>query len=231
MKPSEALNIVTGETGAGKSIMLGAIGLLLGNRADKKALYNEEQKCVIEGIFTINKFSLEPIFVEEDLDYDPICILRREVSPSGKSRAFINDTPVRLETMRGVGNLLVDIHSQHDSLLLGDNTYQLEIIDAFAGNEKERQRYLQCYRTYRRAVGEYERLRTEADRLRREDDFNRFLLEELETAALQAEEFFPPTLHQGQTTDACFAAIVTFQPTRQVHSDQTKNFQSPPPEE
>ena len=188
MKPSEALNIVTGETGAGKSIMLGAIGLLLGNRADKKALYNEEKKCVIEGIFTINKFSLEPIFAEEDLDYDPVCILRREVSPSGKSRAFINDTPVRLETMRGVGNLLVDIHSQHDSLLLSDNTYQLEIIDAFAGNEKERRQYLQSYRTYRRAARDYEQLRAEADRLRKEDDFNRFLLEELEKAQLNEEE-------------------------------------------
>ena len=191
MKPSEALNIVTGETGAGKSIMLGAIGLLLGNRADKKALYNEEQKCVIEGIFTISKFSLEPIFVEEDLDYDPICILRREVSPSGKSRAFINDTPVRLETMRGVGNLLVDIHSQHDSLMLSENTYQLEIVDAFAGNEKERRVYLQSYRTYRRAASEYERLRAEADRLRREDDFNRFLLEELEKAKLNEGEQEP----------------------------------------
>ncbi len=184
MRPSEALSIITGETGAGKSIMLGAIGLLLGNRADKKALYNEEQKCVIEGAFTINKFSLEPLFAEEDLDYDPICILRREVSPNGKSRAFINDTPVRLETMRGVGNLLVDIHSQHDSLLLGDNSYQLEIIDAFAGNEKERKLYRQSFQQYRRAASEYERLRTEADRLRREDDFNRFLLEELEKAQL-----------------------------------------------
>ena len=184
MRPSEALSIITGETGAGKSIMLGAIGLLLGNRADKKALYNEEQKCVIEGAFTINKFSLEPLFAEEDLDYDPICILRREVSPSGKSRAFINDTPVRLETMRGVGNLLVDIHSQHDSLLLGDNSYQLEIIDAFAGNEKERKLYRQSFQQYRRAASEYERLRAEADQLRREDDFNRFLLEELEKAKL-----------------------------------------------
>ena len=186
MKPSEALNIVTGETGAGKSIMLGAIGLLLGNRADKKALYNEDQKCVIEGSFTINKFSLEPIFVEEDIDYDPVCILRREISPSGKSRAFVNDTPVRLETMRGVGNLLVDIHSQHDSLLLGDNSYQLEIIDAFAGNEKERRRYQQHFRSYRRAMTEYEQLRTEADRLRLEDDFNRFLLNEL--AKIQLDE-------------------------------------------
>ena len=188
MKPSESLNIITGETGAGKSIMLGAIGLLLGNRADKKSLYNEEKKCIIEGSFTINKFSLEALFNNEDLDYDPICILRREITPNGKSRAFINDTPVRLETLRSVGNMLVDIHSQHDSLLLSDNTYQLEIIDAYAGNEKELNAYQKSYRRYRQAQSEYERLRAEAARLRQEDDFNRFLLEELEKAALVAGE-------------------------------------------
>ena len=188
MKPSELLNIITGETGAGKSIMLGAIGLLLGNRADKKSLYNEEKKCIIEGSFTINKFSLEALFNNEDLDYDPICILRREITPNGKSRAFINDTPVRLETLRGVGNMLVDIHSQHDSLLLSDNTYQLEIIDAYAGNENVLNAYQKSYRLYRQAHSEYERLRAEAARLRQEDDFNRFLLEELEKAALVAGE-------------------------------------------
>ena len=188
MKPSESLNIITGETGAGKSIMLGAIGLLLGNRADKKSLYNEEKKCIIEGSFTINKFSLEALFNNEDLDYDPICILRREITPNGKSRAFINDTPVRLETLRSVGNMLVDIHSQHDSLLLSDNTYQLEIIDAYAGNEKVLNAYQKSYRRYRQAHSEYERLRAEAARLRQEDDFNRFLLEELEKAALIAGE-------------------------------------------
>ena len=188
MKPSESLNIITGETGAGKSIMLGAIGLLLGNRADKKSLYNEEKKCIIEGSFTINKFSLEALFNNEDLDYDPICILRREITPNGKSRAFINDTPVRLETLRSVGNMLVDIHSQHDSLLLSDNTYQLEIIDAYAGNEKVLNAYQKSYRRYRQAQSEYERLRAEAARLRQEDDFNRFLLEELEKAALVAGE-------------------------------------------
>ncbi len=188
MHPSAALNIVTGETGAGKSIMLGAIGLLLGNRADKKALYNKDQKCVIEGAFTVSKFSLEPIFAEEDLDYDPVCILRREISPSGKSRAFVNDTPVRLETMRGVGQRLVDIHSQHDSLLLGDNSYQLTVIDAFVGNDKLQRQYRQCYSHFRRAATEYERLRTESDRLRLEDDFNRFLLEELSKASLGEHE-------------------------------------------
>ena len=188
MRPSENLNIITGETGAGKSIMLGAIGLLLGNRADKRSLYKEDKKCIIEGVFTINKFRLESIFDQEELDYDPICILRREIAPNGKSRAFVNDTPVRLETLRGIGNLLVDIHSQHDSLLLGDNIYQLELIDAFAGNEEERKTYFQTYQQYRRARQEFERVTSEAARLRQEDDYNRFLLDELHKAKLEEGE-------------------------------------------
>ena len=188
MRPSEKLNMITGETGAGKSIMLGAIGLLLGNRADTRSLYSEDQKCIIEGVFTINKFSLESIFDQEELDYDPICILRREISPSGKSRAFVNDTPVRLETMRGIGHLLVDIHSQHDTLMLGDNSYQREVIDAFASNEALRKAYYQKYQQYHRAKQEFERVSTEASRLRQEDDYNRFLLEELHQATLQDGE-------------------------------------------
>ncbi len=188
MEPSDALNIITGETGAGKSIMLGAIGLLLGNRADKKSLYNEEKKCVIEGAFTVNKFSLESLFSEEELDFDPVCILRREIAPSGKSRAFINDTPVRLETLRSVGRFLVDIHSQHDTLLLGDNTFQLEIIDAFANNNNLLKTYQQSYQHYRRAAYEYEKLREEAVHMNREQDFNQYLLNELSEAQLIADE-------------------------------------------
>ncbi|WPP52480.1 DNA repair protein RecN [Catalinimonas niigatensis] len=188
MEPSQSLNIITGETGAGKSIMLGAIGLLLGNRADKKSLYNEENKCIIEGTFTVNKYQLESIFDQEELDYDPVCILRREITPSGKSRAFINDTPVRLETMKGVGKFLVDIHSQHDSLLLGNNEYQLEIIDAYANNEKLLKSYQQSYYHYRRALGEYDRLRQEAASMKREADYHQFLLDELHKAKLVAGE-------------------------------------------
>ncbi|MEM9672390.1 MAG: DNA repair protein RecN [Bacteroidota bacterium] len=188
MRPSDKLNMITGETGAGKSIMLGAIGLLLGNRADKRSLYHEDKKCIIEGIFTINKFRLESIFDQEELDYDPVCILRREIAPSGKSRAFVNDTPVRLETLRGIGHLLVDIHSQHDTLLLSENTYQREVIDLFAANFEQQKAYLKSYQQYLRAKQEYERTASEATRLRQEDDYNRFLLEELHRAALQPGE-------------------------------------------
>lgn len=188
MEPSESLNIITGETGAGKSIMLGAIGLLLGNRADKKTLYNEDSKCVIEGTFTVNKYKLESIFDQEELDYDPVCILRREITPSGKSRAFINDTPVRLETMKGVGKFMVDIHSQHDSLLLANNVYQLEIIDAFADNENLLKIYRQSYYHHRRAQSEYEQLKQQAADMKREADYHEFLLKELHKAKLQTGE-------------------------------------------
>lgn len=188
MIPSEALNIITGETGAGKSIMLGAIGLLLGNRADKKTLYDEDKKCVIEASFTVNKFSLETLFNEQELDYDPVCILRREITPSGKSRAFINDTPVRLEILRAVGRFLVDIHSQHDTLLLGNNTYQLEIIDAYADNETLQKAFKKSYQQYRRATYDFESLQHEAIQMNREFDFNQFLLSELTEAHLENGE-------------------------------------------
>ncbi len=188
MIPSEALNIVTGETGAGKSIMLGAIGLLLGNRADKKALYDEDKKCVIEASFTVNKFSLEALFNEQELDYDPVCILRREITPSGKSRAFINDTPVRLEILKAIGRFLVDIHSQHDTLLLGNNTYQLEIIDAYADNETLLKDFKKTYQRYRRATHDFEALQRQAVQMKREFDFNQFLLTELSEAHLENGE-------------------------------------------
>ncbi len=188
MQPSDRLNIITGETGAGKSIMLGAIGLLLGNRADKTTLYHEDRKCVIEGTFTINKFSLESIFDQKELDYDPICILRREITPTGKSRAFINDTPVRLEALREIGSQLVDIHSQHDSLLLGNMDFQLQIIDAFANNDEILQIFRKSYQQFRRVSSSYDHLEDQAERLTKESDFNQYLLEELSKANLSADE-------------------------------------------
>ncbi|GAB3821332.1 hypothetical protein GCM10028895_23280 [Pontibacter rugosus] len=122
MNPSPVLNIITGETGAGKSIMLGAIGLLLGNRADTKLLFRQDEKCVIEGVFDLSSYNLQEVFAAEDLDFDNQCILRREISPSGKSRAFVNDTPVTLDVIRKIGENLMDIHSQHDTL---QRRYQL----------------------------------------------------------------------------------------------------------
>src|SRR5688572_26854933 len=184
MQPSPLLNVITGETGAGKSIMLGAIGLLLGNRADSKLLFNTEQKCVIEGVFNIAEYNLQPVFTAEDIDYDANCILRREITPTGKSRAFINDTPVTLESLRKVGTFLMDIHSQHDTLQLGDSAYQLNILDLYAGNQKELERYQTVYKNYKKLEAAYKKLEAELAQSNKELDYHTFLLNELSEAKL-----------------------------------------------
>lgn len=188
LQPSPLLNIITGETGAGKSIMLGAIGLLLGNRADTKILFNTEEKCVIEGIFDIAPYRLEAFFTEEDIDFDTTCILRREITPAGKSRAFINDTPVTLETLRALGSKLMDIHSQHDTLLLGDPAFQLNIIDLYAQNAGLKEQYSGAYRRYRQLEAEYRKIESQLAQSQKELDYNTFLLNELAEAKLTAEE-------------------------------------------
>ena len=142
MQPSGALSMITGETGAGKSIMLGAVGLLLGNRVDTKVLLHEDQKCVIEGIFEIGQYGLKDFFELEGLDFESTCIIRREIIPGGKSRSFVNDTPVLLDTLKNLGGYLMDVHSQHDTLKLGEGSYQLGLIDAFA----QTQNLLKAYR-------------------------------------------------------------------------------------
>jgi DNA repair protein RecN (Recombination protein N) len=188
MEPDRALNIITGETGAGKSIMLGAIGLLLGNRADTRVLYDPDQKCVIEGTYQVSGYLIETIFEEEELDYNPVCIVRREISPSGKSRAFVNDTPVNLESLRRVTSHLMDIHSQHDSVMLGSNEYQLQIVDTYAQDDDQLRTYRTDYHAYRERQTTYEYLQNEAGAMRREFDYNNFLYEELAKANLQADE-------------------------------------------
>jgi DNA repair protein RecN (Recombination protein N) len=130
----EKLNSVTGETGAGKSIMLGALGLILGNRADLSALKDKSKKCIVEGVFKIGNYKLQPFFEKNDLDYDSVSILRREITPSGKSRAFINDTPVNLKTLSELGIKLIDIHSQHQNLELGNRKFQLDLVDTVSGS-------------------------------------------------------------------------------------------------
>lgn len=197
LAPDRELNIVTGETGAGKSIMLGAIGLLLGNRADTKVLYNPERKCVIEGTFGVSGFIIERIFEQEELDYSDTCIVRREISVSGKSRAFVNDTPVNLETLRRVTSQLMDIHSQHDSVLLGSNDYQLEIVDTYAQDDDVLRQYRFDYQAYRSKKTVYDQLLSEASAMRREFDYNNFLYEELTKAQLQPDE--QETLEQELT--------------------------------
>ena len=188
LSPDAHLNIVTGETGAGKSIMLGALGLLLGNRADTKTLYNDTDKCIIEGTFAMDGFYIKNIFDEEELDFENPCIIRREIAPSGKSRAFINDTPVTLETLRKISSQLMDIHSQHDSIQLGSNEYQLRIIDTYAQCHDKLVEYQDKYRTYKKLQDAYEQLQGESDQNKKEFDFNSFLLDELMKAKLDANE-------------------------------------------
>ena len=188
LRPSPLLNIITGETGAGKSIMLGAIGLLLGNRADSRMLFNTERKCVIEGQFNIASYQLQDIFEAEDLDYDAACILRREISPTGKSRAFVNDTPVTLEALRKIGANLMDIHSQHDTLLLGDAVFQLNLLDLYGGLVPLRTQYGNAYRQFRKLEADLKSLEDQSAQASKELDYNSFLLGELDDASLDKED-------------------------------------------
>lgn len=188
MEPSGHLNVITGETGAGKSIMLGAMGLLMGNRADSKVMWSENEKCVVEGTFDIKAYKLKSLFREQDLDYEDETVLRREISPGGKSRAFINDTPVTLDTLRLLGNRLMDIHSQHETLALGEQSFQLQLIDAYAGNSSIREKYNQSWSDFQLARKEYEQLTAEAQSLREEADFIQFQLDELSKASFVENE-------------------------------------------
>lgn len=188
IQPEAGLNIITGETGAGKSIMLGAMGLLMANRADTKALFDENEKCVVEGSFDISKLDLQAFFADLELDYEPVCLIRREISPNGKSRAFVNDTPVTLDVLKTLGVYLMDIHSQHDTLLLNTNAYQLALVDAFAGNQTLAEKYLVSYRAFKSAEKALQALQNDADSLKKEFDYNKFLLDELVVAKLVGEE-------------------------------------------
>ncbi|QOI97619.1 MAG: DNA repair protein RecN [Flammeovirgaceae bacterium] len=188
LSPSGNLNVITGETGAGKSIMLGAIGLLTGNRADTKVLWDENEKCITEGVFDIKPYKLQPFFKEENLDYDDQTVIRREISPGGKSRAFINDTPVTLEVLKKLGSRLMDIHSQHETLELGRQAFQLKLIDAYAGNQALLENYEEAWREYTDKKAALQQLEAQANILRQEADYVNFQLDELVKANLEAGE-------------------------------------------
>lgn len=179
LNPSANFNIITGETGAGKSIMLGAVGLLLGNRADTKVLLNASGKCVIEGVFQIGTYKLESLFESHDLDHAAQCIIRREISNTGKSRAFVNDTPVTLDVLKQLGDYLMDVHSQHDTLLLGSMAYQLSIVDAFASNQEPLKKYQQSFRKYKEAQQQLILKKDALKELQVQSDYNQFIYSEL----------------------------------------------------
>ena len=186
---SEGFSIITGETGAGKSILLGALGFVLGDRADTGVLFNKEMKCVVEAHFQLGDDNLRPLFESNDLDFDTDCIFRRELSPQKKSRAFINDTPVSLQTMKEIGSQLVDIHSQHDSLLLTDAGFQLHLVDEVAQNNSLLDDYRTNYNTYNNLKRKLHELREAASRNIAENDYLKFQLDELQKALLKEGEY------------------------------------------
>lgn len=182
-------SVITGETGAGKSIILGAIGLLLGNRADSKSIKAGRDRCVIEAHFDLSKYDMQQFFTDNDIDEDlSDTIIRRELTAAGKSRAFINDTPVSLTKMRELGEQLVDIHSQHQNLLLQKEDFQLNVVDIIAQDEKQRKNYEAAYNQYKQADQKLNALKAEIEKNRENEDFLRFQFKELDEAQLQNGE-------------------------------------------
>lgn len=182
-------SVITGETGAGKSIILGAIGLLLGNRADSKSIKAGRDRCVIEAHFDLSKYDMQQFFTDNDIDEDlSDTIIRRELTAAGKSRAFINDTPVSLTKMRELGEQLVDIHSQHQNLLLQKEDFQLNVVDIIAQDEKQRKNYEAAYNQYKQANQKLNALMAEIEKNRENEDFLRFQFKELDEAQLQNGE-------------------------------------------
>lgn len=182
---TNGFTVITGETGAGKSILLGGLALVLGKRADLSSLRDKEKKCVIEAEFSISKYNLKSFFNENDVDYEENTIIRREILPSGKSRAFINDSPVRLATLTTLGDSLIDVHSQNQTLQLGDNAYQFKVIDGLASNADLLATYEKNLRLFKKETKALELLQQEKQEGIKEHDYNTFLLSELENAPLK----------------------------------------------
>lgn len=182
-------SVITGETGAGKSIILGAIGLLLGQRADSKTIKQGADKCIIEAHFDLSRYDMQPFFTENDIEYDTEdCIIRRELTATGKSRAFVNDTPVQLAMLKELGERLVDIHSQHQNLLLNKQDFQLNVVDILANDSNELDAYRQIYSDYRKAGQQLAQLHEDIERNRQNADFLQFQYQELTAANLHEGE-------------------------------------------
>ncbi len=182
------LTVITGETGAGKSILMGALSLILGNRADTDVLFDKTRKCIVEASFDVRELGLQPLFQQYDLDYQEDTIIRREINEHGKSRAFVNDTPVNLSTLKAVSSMLVDIHSQHQTLMLQDAGFRLMLIDQFARNQKLVSQYQQALHLWQKEKTALEELRKRCSEAAMRYDYNLFSIEELEKAALQPDE-------------------------------------------
>ena len=185
---SEGFSTITGETGAGKSILLGAIGLLTGQRAETAALRAGATKCIVEGTFDVEDYHLQPLFVEHDIEYDAECIVRREIAATGKSRAFINDTPVSLAILKQLGERLIDIHSQHQNLLLSAESFQLGVLDTLCTDKSVKQQYTEAYRQYREAVKVLDELRAQLSGDRGDEEYIRFQLGQFDEWKLREGE-------------------------------------------
>lgn len=184
----QGFSVITGETGAGKSILLGAIGLLIGNRADSSSIREGAAKCVIEGTFDVTGYNLRPFFEENDMEYDDECIIRRELSSGGKSRAFVNDTPASLAQLKALGNRLIDIHSQHQNLLLNTESFQMEVLDTLAGNQRERAAYQEAFKTFCSAEQALRKAEEEREKNKADEDYLRFQLQQFDEAKLKEGE-------------------------------------------
>ena len=182
------LTIITGETGAGKSILLGALSLILGTRADTSVLLDKSEKCIVEGTFRILDYDLNDLFISNNIDYDAITTLRREINPAGKSRAFINDTPVTINLMKELGDRLIDIHSQHQTLMLNDNLFQLSVIDSFAGTATLINEYKRVYSNFKELKKEYIGVKEKADKNKADLEYYQFQLNQLDDAKLKSGE-------------------------------------------
>ncbi|WP_437369014.1 DNA repair protein RecN [Maribacter litoralis] len=182
---NKGFTVITGETGAGKSILLGGLSLVLGKRADLSSLRVKDHKCIIEGTFKIDTYGLQNFFEENDLDYEDSTVIRREILPSGKSRAFVNDTPVTLGVLSVLGENLIDIHSQHQTMQLTENDFQLKLVDALANNQKRLAEYRKGLKIFRKAQKELQELVEVQSTAIKEQDYNTFMLEELEKAPLK----------------------------------------------
>jgi DNA repair protein RecN (Recombination protein N) len=196
------LTVITGETGAGKSIMLGALGLLLGQRADVQVLLDKEKKCVVEATFDVSAYDVQSLFEEEDVEYEVLTIIRREILPSGKSRAFVNDTPVNLTFLKALSQKLIDIHSQHQNLLLSDESFHLNVIDAVAQTQSLLTDYSLLYKEYRNLLNEETEMLATNDKMKADSDYMSFQYNQLNDARLQEDELAELELERERLVNA-----------------------------
>ncbi|MDA9820509.1 AAA family ATPase, partial [Salibacteraceae bacterium] len=203
---------ITGETGAGKSILLGALSLLLGERADSKQLLNDEKKCIVEGAFKIEDYPLESFFAQHELDFFQDCIIRREISPGGRSRAFINDTPVSVQTLRALAENLVDVHSQNENLSLNDSAYQLLLLDSFAGAKTLREEYATEYTKWKTLTQNLNEREAQIAELRKNRDYWQFQFDELEAIPLKraSEEGWEERIQLMENSEEIKAVLHSF---------------------